>query len=299
MRASFVLSEVVTGLRRNVTMTVAMIVTTAIALGMLGGGLIVVRKIDQIRANFYSQTEVSIYLTDASSANDTTCSKDPCAALRSSLENNTRVASVTYASRQEVYQDFQHIFSSQPELRKLTRPQALPATLHVKLKNPTKSQALVQQYQGKPGVQNINDANQFLERLFSALNVLRNIVFGIALFLALASLLLISNMIQLSAFTRRTEVGIMRLVGASRWYTQLPFLLEAVVASVAGALIGIGLLVGGKFASNGALSSLVSSGIFPPVTGTDIAVVAPILVVAAILVSGATSYVTLRWYVRL
>jgi cell division transport system permease protein len=298
MRASFVLSEVATGLRRNVTMTVAMIVTTAIALGMLGGGLIVVRKIGQIRANFYSQTEVSIYLTNVSSAQDQTCSKDPCAALRSSLANNAGVASVTYDSRAKVYRDFQRIFSSQPELRKLTRPQALPATLHVKLKDPAKSEALVKEYQGRPGVQNINDANKFLERLFDALNVFRNIVFGIALFLALASLLLIYNMVQVSAFTRRTEVGIMRLVGASRWYTQLPFLLEAVAASVVGAVIAIGLLVGGKFASNGALSSLVSSGIFPPITATDIGIVAPILVVAAIVISGLTSYVTLRWYVR-
>jgi cell division transport system permease protein len=298
MRASFVFSEAVTGLRRNVTMTIAMIVTTAIALGMLGGGLIVVRKIGQIRANFYSQTEVSIYLTDASSANDQRCSKDPCAALRSSLENRAGVASVTYDSRAKVYRNFQRIFASQPELRKLTRPQALPATLHVKLEDPATSEGLVKEYQDRPGVANINDANKFLERLFAALNVLRNIVFGIAAFLALASLLLISNMIQISAFTRRTEVGIMRLVGATRWYTQLPFLLEAVVAGLVGAVIGIGLLIGGKAATNGALSSLVSSGIFPPVTATDIAVVAPILVVAAVVISGATSYVTLRWYVR-
>jgi cell division transport system permease protein len=298
MRASFVLSEVATGLRRNVTMTIAMIVTTAIALGMLGGGLVVVRKIGQIRSNFYSQTEVSVYLTKGPSAHDTSCSKNPCKALRSSLQGDASVASVTYDSRAKVYRNFQHIFSSQPELRKLTRARALPATLHVKLKDPAKSQALVEKYQDRPGVQNINDANKFLERLFAALNVLRNIVFGIALLLALASLLLISNMIQISAFTRRAEVRIMRLVGASRWYIQLPFLLEAVAAGLAGAVIGIGLLVAGKFATNGALSALVSSGIFPPVTAADIGVVAPILLVAAAVISGLTSYLTLRWYVR-
>ena len=115
-------------------------------------------------------------------------------------------------------------------------------------------------------MKNVNDQGVFVQRLTDALNGARNPTFVIALIQALAALLLISNTIQVSAFTRRTEVGIMRLVGATRWYTQLPFLLEAVVAGLVGAVLAIGGLVLAKAAFlDKTFGSLFKSGIIPQI----------------------------------
>jgi cell division transport system permease protein len=140
----------------------------------------------------------------------------------------------------------------------------------------------------------------FVARLTDALNGVRNATFVIALIQALAALMLISNTIQVSAFTRRTEVGIMRLVGATRWYTQLPFLLEAVVAGVIGAVLAVGGLMVAKVAFlDKALGSLFQSGIIPQISLLDVVAVSPWMLLTAVGVSALTGYLTLRMYVRL
>ncbi len=296
MRASFVFSEVVTGLRRNVTMTIAMILTTAVSLAMLGFGLLAVGTIDKMKANFLADVEVSVYLVNDISAGDPNCSQSACQSLRQDLQANDGVESVVFENREQSFERFKKMFESQPELLQLTGPEALPASLHVKLKNPERSQAIIQEYTGKPGVSKVDDQQKALDRVFNALNGVRNLAFGAALIMAVAALLLIANTIQVSAFTRRTEVGIMRLVGATRWYTQLPFLLEAVVAGLVGAIIGIVFLVLTKVF----LLDLVLTGdVFPAVGMLELLFpVAPILLAVSMLISAITGYVTLRLYVR-
>ncbi|EHK88083.1 permease-like cell division protein FtsX [Saccharomonospora azurea] len=298
MRASFVFSEVITGLRRNVTMTIAMILTTAISLGMFGGGLLFVRTIDKMKANYLDDVQVTIYLNDEVSSSDDTCSAQTCTTLRQSLETNPGVESVVFENRDQAYERFQEIFEGQPELVELARPESLPSSLHVKLVDPERSDVLVQEYSAMEGVDHVDDQNKFLERFFDILNAGRNGTFIIALIAALAAVLLIANTIQVSAFTRRTEVGIMRLVGATRWYTQLPFLLEAVVAGVLGAVIGTSGLVALKYL---VLDSIIEStgGVIPQLLLADILVyAAPILLGTSVLISAVTGYATLRLYVR-
>ncbi|MEV7099253.1 permease-like cell division protein FtsX [Amycolatopsis sp. NPDC051045] len=296
MRASFVFSEVVTGLRRNVTMTIAMMLTTAVSLAMLGGGLLAVRTIDKMKANFLADVEVSVYLTDDISGGDKNCTQSLCQSLRTSLQSNNGVESVVFENRDQAFDRFKKIFESQPELVALTGPESLPASLHVKLKDPDRSDAIVQEYAGKPGVRKVDDQKKFLDRVFNAFNGVRNMAFGAALIMAVAALLLIANTIQVSAFTRRTEVGIMRLVGATRWYTQLPFLLEAVVAGAVGAVLGIIMLALTKASF---LDSVFTGDVFPKITMLELLFpVAPILLGVSVVISAITGYVTLRLYVR-
>jgi cell division transport system permease protein len=299
MRASFVLSEVLTGLRRNVTMTIAMILTTAVSLATLGGGLLFVRMIDKTQSVYQDSLLVRVFLIEDISANDKTCSADPCSGLHSELDSDPAVESVTFVDRQAAFEQFKRVFESQPELVKLTRPESLPAAFHVKLKQPDRPEVITQTYRGKAGIESISDDSQFLERFFSKLNDVRNLAFFIALIMAVAALLLISNMVQVSAFNRRTEVGIMRLVGATRWYTQLPFLLEAVVTGFIGAIIAIGFLVGFKaWFLDSVLGDLSSTGVVGSIGALDILLVSPWLLLTALGISAVTGYVTLRLYVR-
>jgi cell division transport system permease protein len=298
MRFSFVLTEVLTGLRRNVTMTVAMILTTAISLGLLGGGLLVVRMIDHMRDNYGDKVEVNVFLVKAVWP-DKGCTDQPCAGLLANLQSDPAVDTVTFESQDQAFDRFQKIFEGQPELLALTRKESLPANFHVRLKDQDRAQVIVQTYTGKPGVDRVEDQGVFLERFFGVLNGIQAATFVIAAIQAIAAVLLISNTIQVSAFTRRTEVGIMRLVGATRWYTQLPFLLEAVVAGLVGAALAIAGLVGSKLLFiDKVLDDPIKAGIIPPIQGVDIVAISPWLVLTSILVAIVTGYTTLRLYVR-
>lgn len=300
MRASFVFSEVVTGLRRNVTMTIAMIITTAISLGMLGGGLLTVRLIDKTNAIYQDRVEVAVFLTEDVSTNDPGCVEEPCVELRRDLENTPGVRSVVPESREQAYERFKEIFAGQPELVDLARPEALPGSLKVKLAAPDRYPAIQSEFGERPGVLNIKDQGEYIDRLFNMLSGIRNLTFLIAMVQALAAVLLISNMIQISAYTRRTEVGIMRLVGATRWYTQLPFLIEATVAGVVGAALAVAGLVTVKLAFlDNIMKGTFEAGILPQVGMLDVAWVSPILLLVAMGISATTGYLTLRLYVRL
>ena len=300
MRSDFVVREVATGLRRNVTMTVAMVVTTAISLALVGTGLLAVRTIDRTEQLYSDRVEVQVALTADVSAADADCSQPVCAGLKKTLENSPLVSSVRFESQQQAYERYLQLFQGQ-SLAEVVRPQSLPATLRVKLADPDAgAQAVRAAMTGQVGVRNVIDQRDVVAKLFDFLAGVRNVTFALALAQAVAALLLISNTVQVSAFTRRVEVGVMRLVGATRWYTQLPFLIEAVVTGVVGAVLASVALLAGKFVFfDELLSGIVSNGVIPPIEVADILWVSPILLMIGAGVAAVTGYATLRLYVRL
>jgi cell division transport system permease protein len=294
MRVNFVLSEVATGLRRNLTMTVAMILTTAISLGLMGTGLLIAGMISDMKEIYYDKVQVSIFL-----AEDVT--DEQRAGIESRLESSPEVKSYIYESKDEAFERFQQQFSQQPELVENTPPDALPESFRVELVNPERYEVIKAEFPaGAEGVDQVRDEGDFLDRLFSLLNGARNATIAVAVVQALAALLLISNTIQLAAFNRRNETNIMRLVGASRWYTQLPFILEAALAGLIGALLAVGGLVLTKVLFvDRTLAGPIKAGIIPPVDWSAIAFISPIIAAAGVGLAGIAAYVTLRLYVRL
>ncbi|MFF3573462.1 permease-like cell division protein FtsX [Nocardia jiangxiensis] len=300
MRGAFLLSEVLNGLRRNVTMTIAMILTTAVSLTMLGGGLLAVKMADKTEQYFLDRLEVRLYLDDAVSATDVDCSKDPCKTLLSDLKDTSGVVSVQYLNRADAIREAKEkTFKDQPELAAYVAQSPLPASMRVKMTDASAYPSILQKFQARPGVKFVRNDKDVVDRLVSLFDGLRNAAFGLAVLQAFAAVLLIANMVQIAAFTRREEVGIMRLVGASRWYTQLPFLLEAVAAAIVGSVLAvIGLLVARPLVIDQALGSLFESKVFPRITGDDVLLVAMTIVPVGIVFAAATAYGTLRYYVR-
>jgi cell division transport system permease protein len=294
MRVNFVLSEVATGLRRNLTMTVAMILTTAISLGLMGTGLLIAGMISDMKAIYYDKVQVSIFLADD-------VSEEQRADIEARLEESPEVATYIYESKEEAYERFQQQFSQQPELVQNTPADALPESFRVELVNPERYPVIAEQFpNGEGGVDQVRDEGEFLDRLFSLLNGARNATLAVAVVQALAALLLISNTIQLAAFNRRNETNIMRLVGASRWYTQLPFILEAALAGLIGGLLAVGGLVLTKVLFvDRTLAGPIKAGIITGIDWGQIAQTGAIITVAGVALAGIASYVTLRLYVRL
>jgi cell division transport system permease protein len=299
VRSDFVRREVATGLRRNVTMTVAMVLTTAISLALLGTGMLAVRTIDSTESLYADRLEIQVALTQDVSAADQDCSQPICSGLKKTLENSPLVESVTFESQQEAYTRFQQLFAGQ-SIADVARPQSLPATLRVKLADQqTGADAVRQAMNGQVGVRTIIDQRDVVGKLFDFLGGVRNVTFALALVQAVAALLLISNTVQVSAYTRRVEVGVMRLVGATRWYTQLPFLIEAVLTGVVGAVLaGVGLVVA-KFAFiDDLLAGIAQNGVIPPITIYDVLETSIWLLPIGAAIAGVTGYVTLRLYVK-
>ena len=296
MRFCFLFNEVLTGLRRNVTMTVAMILTTAISIGLFGGGLLVVRLADHSRSIYLDRVETQVFLDNDISANDATCASPPCKALREKIEARNDVKSVRFLNRQDAYAD---AIRKIPQFKDLASKDAFPASLIVKLDNPEQHTDFDAAMQGQPGVDHVLNQKDLIDRLFAVLDGLSSAAFAVALVQAIGAILLIANMVQVAAYTRRTEIGIMRLVGATRWYTQLPFLVEAMVAATAGVIIAIvGLMVVRALFLDHALSQFYQAHLIAPVDYADILYILPLLFLVGVAMAGVTAYATLRLYVR-
>jgi cell division transport system permease protein len=296
VRFGFLINEVLTGLRRNVTMTVAMILTTAISIGLFGGGLLVVRLADNSRDIYLDRVESQVFLTNDVSANDPSCDADPCKALRQQIEDRDDVRSVRFLNRDDAYDDAIKKF---PQYKDVAGREAFPASFIVKLNNPEEHQDFDDAMRGQPGVLDVQNQKDLIDRLFAVLDGLSNAAFAVALVQAVGAILLIANMVQVAAYTRRTEIGIMRSVGATRWYTQLPFLVEAMLAAFIGVVIAIvGLiLVRAMFLEN-ALNQFYQANLIARIDYADILYIAPILLFVGVAMAGVTAYVTLRLYVR-
>jgi|SoiMetStandDraft_5_1073268.scaffolds.fasta_scaffold64278_1 cell division transport system permease protein len=294
MRWRYILSEVFTGLWRNVTMTIAMIITMALSLGMLGGGILLFWQVDRMEKFFFARVEVSIFLkadiTDEQrSALDQELRADPLVATNG----------VTYESREEAYNNFKQLYRDSPDLVESVKPDTLPESFRVKLKDPEKFKEISERYKDKAGVDDIVDQKELLGRVFDILGSLQTSALLVAIFMGVAALLLVANTIQVAAYSKRREVAVMKLVGASNWFIQAPFVLEAVFAGLIGSIIAFGFLMIGwwvLFSKGGSLESLET--VLTPVEWTSVLLMLPILAGISALVSAVTGWVTLRFYVR-
>ncbi|WP_296109883.1 permease-like cell division protein FtsX [uncultured Corynebacterium sp.] len=299
MKTNFVFREAFSGLRRNMTMTIAMIITTSIALALLATGFLLSAMTERTKDIYFDRIEVMVQLDDEISGSDPTCASPECSEIKQQLEGDEAVKSVTFRNKEQSYERFVELFGdSDPQLVEQTEKDALPAAFHVRLADPENS-APIDALRDNPAVTNIVDQGDNLEAAMRNLDSIRNASFIVAAVQAIAAIFLIMNMVQITAYSRRSEISIMRMVGASRWYTQAPFVLEAMMA----ALIGAVLAVGGMFAAkilvvDRALKAVYDQQLVARVTNSDLWLAAPFVVLVGMVVAAITAQVTLRWYVK-
>jgi cell division transport system permease protein len=290
MRAKYVLSEVLVGLWRNVTMTVAMIITMAVSLTMVGSSALMYRQVNQMKDFYYAKLEVAIFL-----AGD--ISPEQRSQLEESIKTDPLVANYLYESKEKAYENFKKIYSDAPDLLEVVKADQLPESFRVKLKNPEQYDQIYAKYNGSEGIDVIVDQRKLLNRIFNILGSVQTMALIGAVFMALAALLLVGNTIQVAAYSKRREVAVMKLVGASNWFIQAPFVLEAVVAGLAGSLLAFLLIVLGKiFVIDGSLSSLTE--LLTPVTWGNVLLTLPLMAAVGGGISAVTAWVTLRFYLR-
>ena len=304
MRAQFVFQEVWTGLRRNLTMTVALVVVVAISLSLLGTGLLFVKQVDNTRTYWQGRVQLSIYLCTATSVSAQCKANGPAtAAQRASIDHDLLalksqgVEAVYYESQAQAFQHFKHDFAQDRSFSSLVTQSEIPDSFQVKLRNAQADFPVVAgTVEGRPGVDNIVNVESILSNFYKLLDGARNAVIVVAIILVIAAILLVANTIRLSAFNRRRETSIMRLVGASNFYVQLPFLLEGIIAGMFGWLVAAGLLIAVKTLGLDTLQQYFPYNV--RLSLADLIEVIVLAMVMGVVLCGVTSFLTLRRYLR-
>ncbi len=245
MQLRYVASELGTGLKRNVSMTIAVILTIWISLTLVGLGVLIRYQVGTIEKYFGSQLEVQVAFC-AKNSNSPNCVSGQATqqqekAVLGVIQKSSYVDSYRYRTRAEAYEGFQATHTDangkQDAIGSEIRVSDMPTAYWVKLDNPNDTKALVSSVQNLQGVEQIVDLRDKLSPIYTTLNVLKWLALAGAGSLVLAAVLQVSNTIRLAAMARRREIGIMRLVGASSIYIQLPFVLEVVFSALVGAVL--------------------------------------------------------------
>jgi cell division transport system permease protein len=332
MRAKYVLTEVFVGLWRNVTMTIAMIITMAVSLTMLGASLMLYLQVGEMKDWYYDRVQVSVFLTDD-------ISDQQRADLKTRLEQDPAVEKVFYEDQQTAYTRFKDQFRDLPDLVRSVGPESLPASFRVTLKDPEKSTQFAKALESAAGleqtdettdqatpsasasaspspgasaattpaaasadqpiagIKQVVDQKKLLEKIFGIISSIQSMSLIVSVAMGVAALLLVANTIQVAAYSKRREVAVMKLVGASNWFIQAPFVLEAVFAAVLGSLLAFLALVAGKvFLMDGSLKDL--NQILTPLEWPTVLLMLPILAGIGAVVSAVTGWVTLRAYIK-
>jgi cell division transport system permease protein len=299
MRAGFLLKEVRIGLRRNLTMTFAVVVTVAISLSLLGIGLLSNAQVNAMKDYWYDKIEVSVFLCGTLSESPTCAAgvvtSEQRTAIKADLEGLSVVESVFYESQTEAFARFKERFKNSAIAQNVTADQ-LPESFRVKLTDPTQFDVVVSAFSGRPGVDIVQDQRTILEKFFRLLDVLRNGALLVGLFSVLTAALLISNTLRIAAFNRRRETGVMKLVGATSWSIQLPFLLEGVFSAILGWGFATGLLSGLKYVIDTKVAPLLTFTKF--FAWDQVWISSAILLGVGLFVSILASAITLRRYLK-
>jgi cell division transport system permease protein len=280
-------------------MTFAVVVTTAISLSLLGIGLLSNAQVGAMKDYWYDKIEVSVFLcgnlSESPSCASGVVSADQRIAIQRDLQEMSVVDSVFYESQTEAFKRFQERFKDSAIAQNVTADQ-LPESFRVKLKDPTQFAVIVSAFSGRPGVDVVQDQRSILEKFFKLLGVLRNGALVVGLASVLTAALLISNTLRIAAYNRRRETGVMKLVGASSWSIQLPFLLEGVISALIGWGLATGLLAG--------LKTVIDSNVAPLLTFTkffgwgEVWVASAWLLATGLFVSVVASVITLRRHLK-
>jgi len=280
-------------------MTLAVMTTVAISLTLLGIGFLANSQVRVMKDYWYDKIEVSVFLCGSLSESTSCTAGSVTDTQRSSIQSDLQalpvVEKVYYESQSQAYQHFQENFKGSAIAQNVT-PDQLPESFRVKLKDPTQFAVVQSAFAGRPGVDTVQDQRTILDKFFKLLDVLRNGALLIGLASIITALLLISNTMRIAAFNRRRETGVMKLVGASSFSIQLPFLLEGIFSALIGWGISTGLLSLFKLLIDSKVAPLLSFTRF--FTWSDVWVASAELLGVGLLLSALASFVTLRKHLK-
>ena len=303
MRVGLVLSEALTGLRRNASMVISVVLVTFVSLTFVGAAILMQMQIGQMKDYWADRAQVAIYMCTAISqvptCTDGVATDAQLAEVQAKLDGpaiSPLIRDMRFEDRDQAYANVIELLGA--DYAGVITPEQLNETYWINLVDQGQSNVIVEAFTGQQGVEEVKDQLQYLEPLFSALTVATYIAVGIAALMLVAAVLLIATTIRLSAYARRRELGIMRLVGASNRFIQTPFILEGVFAALLGSLLaGAAIIAGVHFGVDQYLRQRVDF-VTTWVSVADAWVVVPILIVIGALLAALSAGFAIRRWLR-
>lgn len=296
-----VLADAWEGLRRNKSIAISVILVTMISMYLLGVGLLAQQQVDQMKGHWYDRVQVSIYMCTETSAQPN-CStgavtEDQRESIAAQLEDmEPLVEEVYFESEQEAYDRFKEDYKNSP-LASNIRVGDIPPSYRVQLSDPEEFETVASAFEGAPGVASVPNLREVFAPLFRAINIITAVMVGLAGLTLVSAVLLMATTIRQAAFTRRREIAIMKLVGASNRTIRTPFIIETVVSGLIGVVMAIGLLwVSAWTLFDRYLLEENAGTAF--ISANDVWFIAPFLVLGVVLLAIGTSTVTLWRYLR-
>ncbi len=290
-RWRYIIGEAFKGLRRNLLMTFAVVLSVTVSLTLLGASLLLSQQVNLATDDWIDRVEVSIFL-----CNERSCGVDITEEQRdqllADLQAQPLVEEVFFESQQAAFERFQEMFRDDPDVAGVVEPDSLPASFRVSLTDPTQFEAIAQQFQAYPGVEEVVDQQELLNDLLRFIDVVRQAALIVAAIQLVAAGVLIANTIRVAAFARREQTSIMKLVGASNWYVRLPFLFEGMFAGALGALLAWGLL--GASVPRVAANLREQVQLVPFIGVQEVIEVGPLMLLSGIGIAAIASMVALR-----
>ena len=282
---SYVLKNTILNMRRTPLLVFATIIAVLVSSFLVFTTLSARSIVQNNTLRWQSGIHVVVFLDDRVT---TTAHKQ----LQESLESYPEVRIVDYFSKPEAKEEFQTLFKDQPELLAEVDFEILPSSLRINLNNPSDYTLITERLEGNPAVKEIRSSGEAIERLLSLTDTLVISASAFAMLIGFAAFILISNTLRLAAYSKRKEIKIMRLLGASSTYIRLPFILEAVVESLIGTSIAVGF---GWAVIEYSKNSIVAESIFDITIADDYLIVLTLSLLLFSLVFGLfASFVGIR-----
>jgi len=240
-KAGFFLARAITNIRQNVFVNVVTVGTITLALLIVSLFLLVFVNLESAAENWSERVQVTVYF-------DKDLSGQEQSAFREKISALAGVSRVSYVSRDEALKRFKNRLKGQETLLDGVRSEVLPTSFEITLKRSYRETASVEEFVTKlkkiPGITEVQYGEEWVRRFNSFLNFIRLLGALLGGFLVIAVVFIVSNTIKLTIYSRRDELEVMSLVGATRFFISAPFLLEGVIQGLAGSVISLVLLFG-------------------------------------------------------
>lgn len=238
LKLDYTVRETWTNLRRNVVITVASVLCVTVSLSLVGVALMARQGVERATQRWQEGIEFIVFMSPEATG-------DQIEAVGDSLDDNPEVDSATFFDQESAYDEFRDMFSDSPEMLEAVSPEILPPSYRVV---PVTSETaavedLVSQYVAQPGVIRVARSTEAIEAIQAISDFLTLWGLAVAVVLLVVAVLIILTTIQLAIYTRRREIEVMRLVGASNSFIRIPFMAEGLIQGVSGAALAIGSLV--------------------------------------------------------
>jgi cell division transport system permease protein len=284
LKLDYVARETATNLVRNVTLTLASVLTVVVSLTLFGSALLLNQGVNNANERFRGGIEFIVYMNPQVTV-------DQRESIERDLVENPDVVRAEYVDQDETYEEFKRLFQDSPQLIDTVSPEILPPSFRVapRIQDPEVVQALGAQFEGKPGVRVVVFAYEIVRQIQETFNDIGVRFLAAAVLLLVAALLLILNSIRVAMFARRREIEVMKLVGATNWFIRVPFVIEGIIQTLLGAAVAVGLMT---FLIRPFIDQLSEAGVLPIFQGfvvtdanllfTNLAVIAVAAAIGAI-----------------